>query len=76
MFSNNEYQELEADHRRTLEQLDELRKELARVNDELDAARAVLRACADLSDEQVRWFQNSGPFRHICKAEMKRRGLS
>lgn len=28
-----------------------------------------------LSDEQVRWFQNSGPFRHVCKAEMARRKL-
>ncbi len=36
----------------------------------------VLEACANLSDAQVRWFQNSGPFRHICKAEMKRRGLT
>ena len=43
---------------------------------EMENERAVLQACADLTDEQVRWFQNSGPFRHICRAEMKRRGLT
>lgn len=42
---------------------------------EMDNEAAVLRACADLSDEQLRWYQNSGPFRHICQAEMKRRGI-
>ncbi len=42
---------------------------------EVHKEHAVLRACADLSDEQLRWYQNSGPFRHICQAEMKRRGI-
>lgn len=40
-----------------------------------DNEAAVLRACADLDDAQLRWYQHSGPFRHICRAEMKRRGI-
>lgn len=60
-----------------------LEETIAALNARLEAAavahqreRAVLAAVEALSDEQVRWFQNSGPFRHVCKAEMARRGLT
>lgn len=39
MFSDSEYQELEADHRRTVEQLDAARTALANTNDELTDVR-------------------------------------
>lgn len=40
------------------------------------AEKAVLAACLDLGDTQVLWYQNSGAFRHICRAIMKLRGLT
>ncbi len=65
MFSNNEYAELEADHRRTLEQLEEARKHASGLDDELvglrrDLARLVeehtlvVQGCAELRTKHER----------------------
>jgi hypothetical protein len=33
-----------------------------------DKERAVLEACRALPETTTRWYQNSGPFRHVCRA--------
>ncbi len=33
----------------------------------------VLRAVEALADSQLAWFQNSGPFRHVCRAAIAQR---
>lgn len=53
----------------------ELERCVAEVVPLLTGWEQTVAAVEQLSDAQVRWFQNSGPFRHICKAEMARRKL-
>lgn len=53
----------------------ELEKLVAEVLPLLESWKETVAAVEQLSDAQVRWFQSSGPFRHICKAEMARRKL-
>lgn len=56
--------------------IDELRRELLLAKPlrlRFDAENAVLAAVAELKDQQLIWYTNSTPFRHICRAEFARR---
>jgi 5-bromo-4-chloroindolyl phosphate hydrolysis protein len=53
LFSNSEYQELEADHRRTLQQLESVREAYSLTDDELDEAKRAIRAVVKLFENMM-----------------------
>ena len=53
MFSNSEYQELEADHRRTLQQLESVREAYSLTDDELNEAKRAIRTVAKVFDNMM-----------------------